>query len=197
SAFFNTTREEARRTLGVAAGERVIVIAGATQGAHAINEAVFKGLRTLVETMSVFHVTGTADYDDAAGYKSGLGEGLDAKYHVSAFREDLPTVMLAADLAVMRAGASVLGELPAAALPAILVPATYAGGHQRHNAAWLSQAGAAVIVEEANLAHLIDRVLSLVEDEALLASMRAAAHSLSRTDAAATIAAVIEGVAKR
>lgn len=197
SAFFNMTRKEARNALGVAADERVIVIAGATQGAHAINEAVFKGLRTLVETTTVFHVTGAGDYDDAAGFKSALGEGLDDKYHVSPFRDDLATVMLAADLAVMRAGASVLGELPAAALPSILVPATYAGGHQRHNAAWLADAGAAIVLEEANLRGLTDIVLGLIEDELRLAAMRAAAHSLSRPEAAAAIAAVIEEVAKR
>ncbi len=197
SAFFSMTREEARKTLGIAADERVVVIAGATQGAHAINEAVFKGLRTLVETMTVVHVTGAADYDDAAGFKSALGDGLDDKYHVSPFRDDLATVMLAADLAVMRAGASVLGELPAAALPSILVPATYAGGHQRHNAAWLADAGAAMVLEEANLRELVDAVLNLMEDDPRMSSMRQAARSLSRIDAAAAIAAVIEEVAKR
>ena len=196
-AFFGMTREQARKTLGFAADERVIVIAGATQGAHAINKAVFDGLRTLVETMTVVHVTGPADYDDAAGFKSALGAGLDDKYHVSRFRDDLPTVMLAADLAVMRAGASVLGELPAASLPSILVPATYAGGHQRHNAKWLADAGAAVILEESDLRALANTVLGLIEDEARLATMRTAAHSLARTDAAAAIAAVIEEVAKR
>lgn len=196
-AFFTTTREEARKTLGFAPDERVVVIAGATQGAHAINQAIFNGLRTLVETTTIVHITGPADFDDAAGFKSALGAGLEGKYHVSPFRDDLATVMLAADLAVMRAGASVLGELPAAALPSILVPATYAGGHQRHNAAWLADAGAAVVLEEARLSELTSRVLTLIEDEAQLASMRDAARGLSRTDAAEAIAIVIEGVAKR
>ena len=197
SAFFATTRDGARQALGFAAEERVVVIAGATQGAHSINQAVFRGLRDLVETCTVVHVTGTADYDDAAGFKSALGDGLDNLYHVSPYRDDLATVMLAADLAVMRAGASVLGELPAAGLPSILVPATYAGGHQRHNAAWLADAGAAIVLEEARLNELINLALNLIEDEPRLAAMRDAATKLRRDDAADAIATVIEGVAKR
>lgn len=196
-AFFTTTREEARATLGMSAGERVVVVAGATQGAHAINQAVFSGIRSLIETCTVVHITGPADFDAAAGVKSTLGAAREGHYDVSPFREDLATVMLAADLAVMRAGASVLGELPAAALPSILVPATYAGGHQRQNAGWLADAGAAIVLEEAQIGELTALVLSLIGDEARLATMREAARGLCRKDAAAAIAEVIEGVAKR
>lgn len=196
-AFFTTTREEARKALGFAADERVVVIAGATQGSHAINEAVFNGLRTFIETCTVVHVTGPANYDASAGFKAGLGDELVNRYDVSPFREDFATVMLAADLAVMRAGASVLGELPAAGLPSILVPATYAGGHQRHNAAWLADAGAAVVLEETHLNELTNLVLSLIDDPQRLATMREAALTLARPDAASAIAMVIEEVAKR
>ena len=46
SVFFSQSREEARAALGIPArAERVVVVAGATQGAHALNEAVFRALR--------------------------------------------------------------------------------------------------------------------------------------------------------
>ncbi len=197
SVFFRQTREEARTALGIGESERVVVIAGATQGAHSINEAVFRGLRTLVEEAVVFHVTGAADFDDSAGFEQALGPDLIPRYHAAAFRDDLPTVMLAADLAVMRAGASVLGELPAAGLPAILVPGGYAGGHQHGNAEWLVQAGAAVIVEEADVRTVPDRILAMLGDREALGAMRTAAKAVAEPEAARRIAEIVVKVARK
>jgi UDP-N-acetylglucosamine--N-acetylmuramyl-(pentapeptide) pyrophosphoryl-undecaprenol N-acetylglucosamine transferase len=197
AAFFARTREQARAALGVAPGERVLLVAGASQGARAINAAVFAALRPLVAEATVFHVTGADEYDEAAGLESRLGGELAKRYRPAAFRDDLPDVMLAADLAVMRAGASTLGELTAAALPAILVPGTYAGGHQRHNAEWLVQHGAAVLLEERELGSFAERVLELLGDDARRATMRKAAASLARPDAADRIAAIVCEVATR
>lgn len=195
--FFTLSREDARRQLGFGPDDRVAVVAGATQGAHAINEAVFARLTRLLEPCVLVHVTGPADAPAALEARAHLSEALQKRYLVAAFRDDLPAVMVAADLAVMRAGASVLGELPAAALPAILIPATYAGGHQRNNAEWLANAGAATILDEASLPGLTAAVLTLINDAPRLAAMREAARSLARPDAAAAIAAVVEEAAKR
>ncbi|MBI2766028.1 MAG: UDP-N-acetylglucosamine--N-acetylmuramyl-(pentapeptide) pyrophosphoryl-undecaprenol N-acetylglucosamine transferase [Chloroflexi bacterium] len=195
-AFFAQTREQARAALGLAADEKVLLVGTSSQGSKVINAAVFKSLRDLVEVMTVFHITGADDYDEAAGFDSVLG-GLSARYHPAKFREDLPALMQAADLAVARAGASVLGELPAAALPAILVPGTYAGGHQAANAEWLAGQGAAVVLEEPELPGLAERVLNLIEDVPRLAAMRAASAALAKPRAADAIADLLLEVAKR
>jgi UDP-N-acetylglucosamine--N-acetylmuramyl-(pentapeptide) pyrophosphoryl-undecaprenol N-acetylglucosamine transferase len=195
--FFTCTREAARASLGIAPGERVVLVAGASQGARAINRAVFEALPTLVRNATVLHVTGAADFDQAGHARESLDAGLQARYLPAAYRDDLPVAMLAADVAVMRAGASTLGELPAASLPAILVPGTYAGGHQRENAQSLVDGGAAVIVEESDLAGLAGRVTELLADDARLAQMREAAHALARPDAADAIAGLIIEVARR
>jgi UDP-N-acetylglucosamine--N-acetylmuramyl-(pentapeptide) pyrophosphoryl-undecaprenol N-acetylglucosamine transferase len=194
--FFAQTREQARAALGIPEGEKVLLVGSSSQGSQAINAAVFKSLRNFVEVMTVFHITGPNDYDEAAGFESEVGD-LAARYHPARSRDDLPTVMLAADLAVMRAGASVMGELPAARLPAILVPATYAGGHQAPNAQWLADKGAAVELEESALRGLADRVLNLIEDEDELAKMRAAAAALARPGAANAIADLLLEVARK
>lgn len=196
-AFFAQTREQARATLGIAAGESVVLIAGASQGARAINRAAFDSLEGLLKVAIVFHVTGAADHAEAVSIRDGLGADVHERYRPSAYRDDLPAVMLAADLAVMRAGASTLGELPAASLPAILVPGAYAGGHQRENARWLARGGAAVIVEERDLGQLPARVAELLCDPARLSAMRTAAHGLARPDAADAIAGLILEVARR
>jgi UDP-N-acetylglucosamine--N-acetylmuramyl-(pentapeptide) pyrophosphoryl-undecaprenol N-acetylglucosamine transferase len=196
AAFFAQTREQARESLGIATSERVLLIAGASQGATAINAAVFAHLRDFLADLTVFHITGQADIDEAGGYESQVGD-LAARYHPAAFRDDLPTLMLAADLAVMRAGASTLGELTAATLPAILVPGTFAGGHQRENAAWLANGGAAVVLEERDLRRLADTVSELFDEPGRLDTMRAAAARLARPDAAQAIANLVLEVAKR
>ena len=194
--FFTTTREDARRALGADPTEKVLLVAGASQGSATINNAVFSGLRSLLNEMRVYHMTGAADYDEAAGFESQLGAELAERYVPAAFRDDLPMLMLAADLAVMRAGASALGELTAAGLPAVVIPGTFAGGHQRDNAKWLADGGAAVVLDESAIARLTDTVLTLINDEERLAAMSAAARRLARPGAADAIADLIVGAAR-
>lgn len=194
--FFDTSRADARASLGLTEADRVVLVAGATQGAASINRAIFDHLETLAASAVVFHVTGPADAAESERHRNELPRELRDRYRPAAFRDDLPLVMLAADLAVMRAGASTLGELPAAALAVILVPATYAGGHQRQNARWLADAGAAEILEESALGGLADRVLALLGDALQLANMREAARSLAKPDAADAIATIVLGVAR-
>ena len=189
-AFFGQAREDARAALGIAPGELLLLVGTSSQGSQAINAATFGAIEALTGAARVIHIVGRADLEHAQAFAS-------ARYEPGAFRDDLPTVMLAADLAVARAGASTLGELTAAGLPAILVPGTYAGGHQRDNARWLANAGAAVIVEEANLAELAGTVVSLIGDPARLAMMRTAASELARPGAADAIADLIVEVAAR
>lgn len=194
--FFEMTREHARSLLGVDEGVPALLVAGASQGSRALNRTVFEALPELTARAFVFHATGEADFAEANRRREALGEAA-SRYVPSSFRDDLPTVMLASDLAVLRAGASTLGELPAAKLPAILVPGTYAGGHQRENARWLANEGAAVVLEEGELGQLAERVIALLGDEAALAAMRAAAGRLAKPGAAAAIAALVQEVARR
>ncbi len=196
-AFFEQTRQDARASLGIATDERVVVVAGATQGARAINRAILAALPSISAAARVYHVTGGAGLEEARAARARLPAAAQEKCFVAPFREDLPTIMVAADLGVFRAGASVLGELPAAALPAILVPGLYAGGHQRDNARWLVEAGAAEVIEEEALASLGDRILRLLADRDRLERMSRAARALARPDAADAIADLIVEVARR
>ena len=196
-AFFTLDREATRASLGFAPGELAVVIAGASQGARAINNAVYGALPSLLPTATVFHVTGEAGFEEATRQKAKLSTAIAANYHPAAFRPDLPALMVACDLGVFRAGASVLGEVPAAKLPSVLIPGTFAGGHQRDNARWLAEAGAATVLEEADIQTFGDVLAGLLADSNRLAEMRAAAVSLARPDAAAAIAAVVKEVARK
>jgi UDP-N-acetylglucosamine--N-acetylmuramyl-(pentapeptide) pyrophosphoryl-undecaprenol N-acetylglucosamine transferase len=68
--------------------------------------------------------------------------------------------------------------------------------HQRENAAYLADRGAAVILEDAELADRLCEVLaSLLSDKERLTRMAAASRALARPRAAADIAALIASVA--
>lgn len=195
--FFSITRDAARETLNVASGDKLLLVAGASQGSQAINDAILAHLPTLLRSARVIHVTGTADLARAETVAGDLPAELRQRYTPAAFRSDLPAAMVAADLAIMRAGASVIGELPAASLPAILIPGHFAGGHQRDNARWLEEHGAAEVLEQDALDLLAPRVLALLGNDARLSAMRKSASALARPDAAEDIAKLLQEVAKR
>jgi UDP-N-acetylglucosamine--N-acetylmuramyl-(pentapeptide) pyrophosphoryl-undecaprenol N-acetylglucosamine transferase len=191
AGFWGCERAEARRALGIEDGVSLLLVTGASQGSHVLNEAVFAALPRLLPRCAVLHQTGAADLAAAQGRRAALPEELRRRYQPLAYLDEMPQAMLAADLALMRAGASSLAEPSAAGLPAILVPGTYAGAHQRHNAAFMAGRGAAMLLEEERLGGLADTVLSLIEDEAHLSGMREAARALAVRDAAQRIAAVV------
>jgi UDP-N-acetylglucosamine--N-acetylmuramyl-(pentapeptide) pyrophosphoryl-undecaprenol N-acetylglucosamine transferase len=197
-SFFSQTKAEARAALGIGPGARVLLVAGASLGSVTLNGAVFSCLdEWLRQGIVVLHVTGREGLAVAENVRAGLPAGLRSSYVPAAFRDDLPTAMVAADLAVMRAGASVLGELPAAALPAVLVPGLWAGAHQRDNARWLADNRAAVVLEEADLAQLGELVSGLLRDRVRLDQMTGSVRALARPEAADSIADLIAEVAGR
>ncbi|MGQ9573029.1 MAG: UDP-N-acetylglucosamine--N-acetylmuramyl-(pentapeptide) pyrophosphoryl-undecaprenol N-acetylglucosamine transferase [Dehalococcoidia bacterium] len=196
-AFWQVTKPEARRRLSIHPEDRVLLIAGATHGARSLNRMVIGHLPQLLELCRLIHLSGPTDHPHLDRLHHRLPHRLRPRYHLHAYmHEDLPWAMAAADLAVMRAGASVMGELPAVGLPAILVPYRYAGGHQRFNACVLADAGAAIMVEDNKLNGLLPLIGELLADEARRAAMAEAARRLARPDAAANIARLLLEVAK-
>jgi UDP-N-acetylglucosamine:LPS N-acetylglucosamine transferase len=107
----------------------------------------------------------------------------------------MAAALAAADLAVSRAGASTLGELPLLGLPAVLVPYPHAWRYQKVNADYLAANGAAVCLNDEDLPErLAPAVLELLGDSGRLASMAAAARRLARPRAAQAIASEILGL---
>jgi UDP-N-acetylglucosamine--N-acetylmuramyl-(pentapeptide) pyrophosphoryl-undecaprenol N-acetylglucosamine transferase len=154
-------------------------------------------LPQLLELCHLIHLSGPSDQPRLDRLRRDLPDRLRPRYHLYGYmHEDLPWAMAAADLAVMRAGASVMGELPAVGLPAILVPYPYAGGHQRFNARFLADAGAALVVEDKKLNGLLPLIGELLADEARRATMAEAARRLARPDAATNIARLLLEVAR-
>ncbi len=190
--FWQATRAGGRERLALDPEEKVLFVSGASQGAHSINKAMLADLAGLLQLCEVVHLCGRADEPWLREVRDGLPDDQRERYHLFGYmHEELPWAMAATDLAVCRAGASVLGELPAVGLPAVLVPYPYAGGHQRLNAAYMQRHGAAAVLDDSELGRLLPLVGELLHDETRLRTMREASRRLARPNAAARIAGIL------
>ncbi|MFL6302048.1 MAG: undecaprenyldiphospho-muramoylpentapeptide beta-N-acetylglucosaminyltransferase [Candidatus Sulfotelmatobacter sp.] len=173
-------------------GTPTLLVFGGSQGAHAINAALFRCLPVLQREapgIHIIHQTGERDYNDALAAYERVGESAE----VFKFIEDMPAAFAKADLVVCRSGASTVAEIAAAGKPAVFVPFPRAADdHQRVNAEALAKHGAAVVVEESKLegVWLAETISALLQDPHRLETMGQAARRLSHPNAAREIAAM-------
>jgi UDP-N-acetylglucosamine--N-acetylmuramyl-(pentapeptide) pyrophosphoryl-undecaprenol N-acetylglucosamine transferase len=188
-------REEAHATFGLGGG-RVALIIGGSQGSRAVNEALLRDLEavsrggghTRPEGLELLWATGPAHFEEIAGRVQALG--LSGWVHPQGYIHQMPHALAAADVAVSRAGAMALAELCAWGIPSVLVPLpTAAANHQYHNARALSDAGAATLLPESELApgRLWSELVALTGDEARRSGMAARALERGQPNAAAKI----------
>jgi UDP-N-acetylglucosamine:LPS N-acetylglucosamine transferase len=195
-------RSAARAALGLPTDQTTVVAVGGSLGALRINRAVSELAVDWPEAvgMTLYHVTGRRDYAQFArpeGAEPVTGRG--PWYQVVPFEDRLTTVFGAADVCVSRAGAMTVAELLLAGLPAVLVPLPGApGDHQTKNAQALVDAGAAVLVPDAECtAERLDAELTaLLADADRLRGMEQAARALARPDAAARVAELVDAHAR-
>lgn len=200
ASMFGQDRKTARASFGLDADARTILVVGGSRGAHSINVVVSQALPDLLfEGYQVIHVTGQADIAELRARRDGLPAEQKRRYRPYGFlHDDMARAFAAADLVVGRAGASVLGEIPAAGVAAILVP--YAGGHrdQERNADFLAERGAAVRINDADLTgEVLRETIGALMPPDRLASMRQAAAALARPDAARLLADEVVALARR
>jgi len=125
-------RVAARERLGIAPGDRVLLIFGGSQTVVRFNAAVAEALPRLIERVAVIHVAGEDGYPGALAAREALPESARRRYRPYPFlRDEMLSALGAADLVVGRAGSSTLAEVTALGLPMIVVPYPHAAGHQR------------------------------------------------------------------
>lgn len=194
-------RRQAQEALGLDASLPTLLVFGGSKGARSINRALFAALPALLPDMQVVHVSGALDWGEAEAQLAALpglvGSALAGRYHAYPYlHAEMGAALAAADLAVSRAGASVLGEFPLFGLPSVLVPYPHAWRYQRTNAEYLQDHGAAHLVIDADLPEqLVPTVRRLLLDPAALNAMRLAARRLARPGAAAEIARLLVDLA--
>lgn len=192
-------RAEARKHFELAHDVPALLVFGGSKGARTINAAIAMALPELLKDMQIIHVSGEANWGDAQAAYAKLPKDLAARYHAFPYlHDDMGAAFAAADLALCRAGASTLGELPLFGLPAVLVPIPLKGHLQAENAAYLQSRGAAVILPDEQMdAELANTVRALLADKTRLSAMRAAMAALAAPDAAKQIAAQLRSLGMR
>lgn len=183
------TRHSAQQALGLQPNLPTLLVFGGSKGARSINRALMTILPELLPQMQVVHISGTLDWHEVQAAAQSLPANLRAQYHPFPYlHAEMGAAFCAADLAVARAGASTLGELPIFGLPAILVPYPHAWRYQKVNAEYLSQRGAAILLPDEHLqTSLLTHVQETLLKPAKLAELRAAMQSLAQPNAADTI----------
>jgi len=195
-------------------GKLNVLVVGGSLGAKAINEAVPQALALLNAKeqlngkvphpnplpqageganvslrecqFNVIHQTGRLH--EAVVQESYREAGVQGD--VRAFIDDMAAAYADADLVICRAGALTVAELAAAGVASLLIPFPHAvDDHQTHNAHFLSMRGAAVLWPQTELsAGKLAQWLGSMDREQLKI-MAQHARNVSKTDAAAVVAA--------
>lgn len=183
-------RESARARFQLAERDTCVLIFGGSLGARTLNEAAIVAFAERRAGLRILHACGERDF---ASLRERLPDSTRDHYDLRAYIDGFGEALEACDLTVARSGGSVF-EIAAHGKAAILVPYPYAAAdHQTGNARWMVDAGAAILVSDAQLTaeRLAAEVEALLEDPGRLHRMADASAALARPDAAADIAAEV------
>ena len=185
----NITKEEARKSFGLAPNKKTVLIVGGSLGARTINESVLAHLEDIRKS-DVQFIWQTGKY-----YSEHITEELGKvapieNMKVMDFISSMDNAYAAADIVVSRAGASSISELCLLGKPCILVPSpNVAEDHQTKNAKALSNRGAAILVRDKDARdQLIAVALETVADDLKLESLSGNVKMLALHNSADVIA---------
>lgn len=167
-----------------------ILVVGGSLGAQALNETVPFALQQVRANIAVRHQTGrNQDIATQQRYENAA-----FSVTVTEFIEDMATAYAWADLVICRAGALTISELAQAGVASILIPFPHAvDDHQTHNARFLSENHAAILLPQPDLtvAKLSSLVNELATDTAKLAKMSDAARQAATPEALQQVVEIV------
>jgi UDP-N-acetylglucosamine--N-acetylmuramyl-(pentapeptide) pyrophosphoryl-undecaprenol N-acetylglucosamine transferase len=176
-----------RLDLPIPEDKPLIVIAGGSQGAVALNNLVRECAPAWIAAGAfVVHLTGDRDSDSQTLQ--------DPNYWAMAFCDNMAGLLQRTTLIISRSGAATLGELMVCRVPSILIPYPYAAeDHQFINANCLAQAGGALVFRQEQLtaALLSQEVLDLLKSPQRLQTMAYNTANMSILNSADLLADLI------
>ncbi len=176
-------------------GRLRLLIVGGSLGARAINETVPLALSLMADEVrpDVMHQTGKNNHAEVV--KAYEAAGVEAD--IRPFIEDMAQAYANADLVICRAGALTVAELACAGVASLLIPYPFAvDDHQTHNARFLSDQGAAVLLPQSEItAEKMAKLIAEMNREKA-AEMAERAKTLARADAAEKVAAICREIAQ-
>ncbi|MBS4033915.1 MAG: undecaprenyldiphospho-muramoylpentapeptide beta-N-acetylglucosaminyltransferase [Ignavibacterium sp.] len=176
--------QEAFNHFGIVDSLKTLLILGGSLGAASINKVVADHIDELKKlNVQIIWQTGSQYFEN---YKNLNDE----RVKVLAFIDEMDKAYSVCNLVIARAGASTISELAALGLPSILIPSpNVAENHQYHNAKSLSDADAAILIEDKNLTeNFINAVSTVIFVEEKLKNLSNKIKNFSKPDAANQIA---------
>ncbi|MHB1076747.1 undecaprenyldiphospho-muramoylpentapeptide beta-N-acetylglucosaminyltransferase [Thiobacillus sp.] len=171
-----------------------LLVVGGSLGAQALNERVPQALALLPadKRPQVVHQSGRQHLDALRANYAAAGVEAEVRDYI----EDMAAAYRDCDFAICRAGAMTVAELACAGVPAVLVPFPFAvDDHQTGNAEFLSEAGAAWLIQQKDLT--AEKLAALIGglDRDTLAVMAEKARALAKPDATVRVADICEALA--
>lgn len=201
-------KEKARQAISVPEDAKMVVSAGGSLGAMALNETAYELIKnyTLPNNIYHYHATGNAGWEEQCTLYRKLGfvetdKDVLKKGNVTVCRYiyNMYELLPASDVAICRAGAMTLSELSILGKAAVIVPSPYVtNNHQFKNAKVLYDKDAAILIEEKNLdgESLINAVKSIIEDDEKRKNMENNVRTFAVTDTLDRIYAVVKELVK-
>lgn len=168
--------QQARVELGLDPMLPTLLVTGGSLGARSINLAVLDALEDLLRAgIQVLHIVGD---------RAELPERNEQGYLRIVYCNRMDAAIAASDLAISRAGASTVSEFSACGLPAVYVPYPVGNGEQRFNAQAALEAGAALVVADADFTadFITSKVIPIISHRKTLNKMAAAALEIGISD---------------
>lgn len=164
-----------------------LLVVGGSLGARALNQVVPQAMAQIEpeQRPEIWHQTGKKLFDETQDlYKQ---EKVNAR--VAPFIEDMAEAYQWADLIMCRAGAMTVAEIAIVGLASILVPFPFAvDDHQTSNAHYLSDAGAAILIQQKDLTTSVLLELLQSLDVNRINAMSATARQLALPQATTLVA---------
>lgn len=129
----------------------LLLVIGGSQGAHIINQTIKSVLSQLLRDYTVVHLSGSHDFSELKSWAQA------ERFRNYFLFESLPNEQVAylmkkSVLIISRSGATTITEIAAIGKPTILIPLPgSASEHQLRNAEYLSDHGAAIMIEQDDL----------------------------------------------
>lgn len=177
-----------KQELGLDPTKKTVVVVSGSRGARPINEAVLGMLPYVASQndLQLVYITGQVHYEEIARQVQSQNFSPEQGIYLQPFVYNMPPLLAGADLLVSRAGATTIAEVTALGLPGIYIPSPYVtNNHQEHNAQWLVDNGAGMMIKERDLSsdELFKSISSLIHAPAKLDEMKQKNLALAIPDA--------------
>lgn len=189
SELILSDKSEAAKKFGFDPTIPTLLVLGGSGGAKAINEALIKHIRTIMDVMNVQIIwqCGEKYYSDIRRH---IKHDKFSNLRLLDYIDDMQAAYSASDLVLTRAGAGTCSELMAIGKPSILIPSpNVAGDHQAKNAEAMVEKGASILLKETNLdGELVNTLKTVLTDKTKLSEMSEITKNLGKPNAATDIA---------